>query len=82
MDANEIITKNEVVENAVEEIANADPGKGFNAVAGFGLGILAGIIAYKYMAKPIAAKIKAQRESKAVTKSYVDCSEVLTEESE
>lgn len=60
MDANEIMTNEEVV-LATEEIATAGSGKGFKVAAGIGLAVLAGGIAYKYIAKPLMAKIKDKK---------------------
>lgn len=61
MDTNEIMANEEVVETA-EEIVEVSSGKGFRIAAGIGLAVLAGVIAYKYVAKPMIAKFKAQRE--------------------
>lgn len=61
MDTNEIIANEEVIEIA-EELAIADFGKGFKIATGIGLAVLAGVIAYKYIAKPLLAKIKAVKE--------------------
>ena len=61
MDTNEIMLNDEVME-ATEEIATAGSEKGFKVVAGVGLAVIAGVIVYKYVAKPIIAKIKARKE--------------------
>ena len=61
MDAKEIMTNDEVIET-MEEIMEAGTSKGFKIAAGVGLAVLAGGVAYKYIVKPIAAKIKSKKE--------------------
>lgn len=63
MENNEILTNEEVMETT-EEIVNASSGKGFKVAAGIGLAVLAGVVAYKYIGKPLLAKIKAKKEEK------------------
>lgn len=60
MDANEIMTNDEVI-LVTEEIATASSSKGFKMAVGIGLAVLAGGIAYKYIAKPLVAKIKDKK---------------------
>ena len=62
---NEEIKVNEVIETT-EEIATASSGKGFKVAAGVGLTVLGGFVAYKYVIKPIAAKIKAKKEQRGI----------------
>ena len=57
---NEIMT-NEVME-ATEEIAKVGLSKGFKIGVGIGLTVLIGGITYKYVIKPLVAKIKARNE--------------------
>lgn len=64
MDTTEMMVNNEVLE-ATEEIATAGSGKGFKMVAGIGLAVLVGGMAYRYIAKPMIAKIKARKEAQA-----------------
>lgn len=59
MDTNEIMV-NEVIETT-EEIATASSGKGFKVAAGVGLTVLGGFVAYKYVIKPVIAKIKTKK---------------------
>jgi len=59
MDTNEIMVNEEVIKTT-EEIATASSGKGFKVAAGVGLTVLGGFVAYKYIIKPIIAKIKAK----------------------
>lgn len=66
MENNEILTNEEVMETT-EEIVNASSGKGFKVAAGIGLAVLAGVVAYKYIGKPLLAKIKAQKEKQEIT---------------
>lgn len=59
MDNNEIMVNEEVME--ATEIATSGAGKGFKIAAGIGLAALGSVIAYKYVVKPIVAKIKAKK---------------------
>lgn len=63
MENNEILMNEEVMETT-EEIVNANSGKGFKVAAGIGLAVLAGVVAYKYIGKPLLAKLKAKKEEK------------------
>ena len=65
MDAKEIMTNDEVIET-IEEIMKTGTSKGFKITAGVGLAILAGGVAYKYIVKPIAAKIKSKKEQQMI----------------
>lgn len=65
MNENEIMTNEEVV-NATEEIATATSENGVGVGMAIGAAVvLVGAAAYKYIAKPLAAKIKAKKEQKA-----------------
>jgi hypothetical protein len=64
MDTNEIMV-NEVIETT-EGIATASSGKGFKVTAGVGLTVLGGFVAYKYVIKPVIAKIKAKKEQQGI----------------
>jgi len=59
MDNNKIMVNEEVME--ATEIATSGAGKGFKIAAGVGLAVLGSVIAYKYVVKPIVAKIKAKK---------------------
>lgn len=61
----EIITNEEVIETT-EEIVKAGSGKGLKVAVGAGLAILIGINVYKYVAKPLTAKIKAKKEQSKI----------------
>lgn len=74
MDINEIMVNEEVIETT-EEIVNARSGKAFKVAAGVGLAVLTGVVVYKYVAKPILAKIKAQKEQAEINKVAVDTAE-------
>src|SRR5574344_1372462 len=67
MDAKEIMTNDEVIET-MEEIMETGTSKGFKIAAGVGLAVLAGGVAYKYIVKPIAAKIKSKKEQPMIYK--------------
>lgn len=65
MDAKEIMTNDEVIETT-EEIMKTGTSKGFKIAAGVGLAVLVGGVAYKYIVKPIAAKIKSKKEPEII----------------
>ncbi len=74
METNEILTNEEVIktnaeviENVETEIAKVSTGKGFKVAIGVGLGVLAGVLIWRYAAKPIIAKIKTKKESEAIS---------------
>lgn len=80
METMEIMNNEEVIETT-EEIINASSGKGFKVAAGVGLTVFAGVAAYKYVVKPIVAKIKARKEQQEEDK-VVDIAEFRETESE
>lgn len=61
MNTNEIMVNGEVIE-VTEEIATASSRKGIKVAVGVGLVVLGGVAAYKYIIKPMVAKIKAKKE--------------------
>lgn len=65
MNTNELMVNEEVIETT-EEIATAGSGKGFKVAAGVGLTVLGGFVAYKYVIKPVIAKIKAKKGQQRV----------------
>ena len=82
MENNEILTNEEVMETT-EEIVNASSGKGLKVAAGIGLAVLAGVVAYKYIGKPLLAKIKAKKEeTQEITDVEFNESDVKDEDSE
>lgn len=83
METNEIMNNEEVIETTAEEVTKVSSGKGFKVAAGVGLAVLVGVIAYKYVGKPMIAKIKAKKEETMVMdEEYVDSEIVTSEESE
>lgn len=62
METNEIMTNEEVVDTT-EEIVKTSSGSCLKKVAGVGLVVVAGVIAYKYIAKPMIAKVKAKKDA-------------------
>ena len=50
-------------------------GKGFKVAAGVGLAVLAGVVIYKYVGKPMIAKIKAQKEQQIIDAEWEDSDE-------
>nr|DAQ19133.1 MAG TPA: Type II secretion system, protein M [Caudoviricetes sp.] len=71
MENNEIMVNEEVIE-ATEEIANAGVSKGFKVAVGIGLTALGGVIAYKYVIKPLVAKIKAKKAQQEINEETID----------
>ncbi|MFA7675056.1 MAG: hypothetical protein WCY38_03220 [Endomicrobiia bacterium] len=69
MDTNEIMVNEEVIETT-EGIATASSGKGFKVAAGVGLTVLGGFVAYKYIIKPMVAKIKAKKEQQKMDAEF------------
>ncbi len=74
METNEIMNNEEVIETVAEEavnvVANAEAKtcKGLITAAGVGVGMLAGFIIYKYIAKPALSKLKEKREAATAAK--------------
>lgn len=64
---NNVLNNEEVIETT-EEIANVSSGKAIKIAAGVGVTVLVGFVVYKYVGKPMIAKIKAYRERKATEK--------------
>ena len=64
MEANEIMTNEEVMETTTEEIVKASSAGGFKTAAVFGLVFIAGYVAGKYIIDPAIAHIKARKRNK------------------
>lgn len=69
MEANEIFTETEVMDvitddGVVEEVSEKITGSGLKIAAGVGVGVIAGVILYKYVAVPLIAKIKERKQAK------------------
>ncbi len=58
----EVIETTEVMDTA-EEIVNASSGNLLKTTAGIGLVVLGGVVAYKYLYKPMRAKFIAKKET-------------------
>lgn len=71
MDTNEIMVNEEIIDTT-EEIATASSEKGFKVAAGVGLTVLGGFVAYKYVIKPVIAKIKAKKEQQMIDAEFDD----------
>jgi len=71
MNTNEIMVNEKVIETT-EGIATAGSGKVFKVVAGVGLTVLGGFVAYKYVIKPVIAKIKAKKEQQRISAGIDD----------
>lgn len=56
-----IMENGEVVEMTEQAVTKAS-GKGFKVAAGVGLTVLAGVAAYRFLIKPMVAKLKAKKE--------------------
>lgn len=72
METNEIMKNEDVIETTVEEVNKTGIGKGLKIAAGAGLTIFAGVLAYKYVAKPLIAKLKAKKATAVVIEDYDD----------
>jgi len=59
---NEILTNENVVETAEEVVETVNSCKGMKIAAGVGGAVILGVIAYKFIVKPIIAKVKAEKE--------------------
>jgi hypothetical protein len=70
METNEIMVNEEVMDTT-EEIATASSSKGFKVAVGVGLAVVGGVVAYKYVIKPIVAKIKAKKEQRRIDEEDV-----------
>ena len=58
------IMNNEVIEATEEIIENTGMSKGVKIAAGIGFSVVVGYVLYKYVAKPVAVKIKAKINQK------------------
>lgn len=66
MNTNEIMVNEEVIETT-EGIATASSGNGIKMAAGIiALAVIGGVGAYRYIVKPMMAKIKAKKEQQAM----------------
>lgn len=75
MEANEIMVNEDVME-ITEEVTTCTPNKGLKIAAGIGIAALVSAVAYKFVVKPIVAKVKAKKAEKALEEdSYIvdDC---------
>ena len=69
METNEIMVNEDVIE-VTEEIANAGFGKSFKVAAGVGLAVIVSFVAYKYVVKPMVAKIKTKKEQQRMDADF------------
>ena len=79
MDTNEIMANEDVIDTT-EEIATASSGKVFKVTAGAGLTVLGGFVAYKYLIKPVVAKIKAKKEQQKINAEVDDFDDAEVDE--
>ena len=67
MEANEMTMEveamNETTESMVQEAAKGIPSDVLKIAAGVGVGVIAGVILYKYVAVPLVAKFKARKKT-------------------
>lgn len=80
METNEIMNNEEVMEATAEEIVKTSSGKGIKVAAGIGLAVLAGVAIYKYVGKPMIAKIKAKKEQQIIDAEWDDSEEPIVED--
>ena len=69
---NEILTNENVVETAEEVIEKVDSCKGIKIAAGVGGAVILGVIAYKFIVKPMIAKVKAKKDGIIDTQAETD----------
>lgn len=67
METNEIMNNEEVIEATAENIVERSSNDDLKKVAGIGIAIVAGVLAYRHIAKPIAAKLKDYYQNKKAT---------------
>jgi len=78
---NDEIMVNEEIMETTSEIATSEAGKG-KIAAGIGLAVLGSVIAYKYVVKPIVAKIKAKKAQQEIDGEIIDSEDYEFEEDE
>lgn len=82
----EILTNENVIETTEEVIETVDSCKGIKIAAGVGGAVILGVIAYKFIVKPIVAKLKAEREDTIETEAEnvdeADSKEIDSDEDE
>lgn len=66
METNEIMVNEDVIDLTEEFTTNENFGKSFKIGVGIGLAIIGGGITYKYVLKPVIARIKARKEEQDV----------------
>lgn len=81
METNEVMFNEEVMESATE-IVNGGSGKGFKIAAGIGIAAAVGGLAYKFIAKQIIAKCKANKDNQYGTVDIEPTSDDCVEEIE
>jgi hypothetical protein len=79
MNTNEIMVNEKVIETT-EGIATASSGNGIKKVVGTGLTLLVGFVAYKYVIKPVVAKIKAKKEQQRINAEVYDFDDAKIDE--
>lgn len=75
METNEILSNNEIVEETTEQVTKAVSEKGMKTVVGFGIGVLAGMLIYRYIAKPIVATFRARKNQMQMEEDFDDFEE-------
>lgn len=77
---NNEIMNNEVIETAEEVITSTGMSKSVKIAAGVGVSVVVGVVAYKYVVKPVIANIKNKINQKKMDAEesviYMDESEV------
>ena len=71
---------NEIMVNETEGIVTASSGNGIKKVVGTGLTLLVGFVAYKYVIKPVMAKIKNKKEQRRINAEVYDFDDAKIDE--
>lgn len=84
METNEMMNEvvSETTETVMETAADNIPSSTLKVAAGVGIGMIAGVILYKYVAVPIVAKIKEHRNKRLAAIEEDDSTVVIEDETD
>lgn len=72
INVNEVITNEETMDVIVETMPEVTSGNGLKIVGAAGLALGLGFVGYKFVVKPVVAKIKAKKKAKAEDEAEVE----------